>query len=277
MTMPAYPKPQQQSDSPTMESPSNMAHKETTSMEQHNVLVDLAKPLLTLMTQIRHSNHHPNVGHLRSQLIEEMKNLERNLSEISYPIRTIVATRYCLCTAIDEAVLSHAWGTRSIWVQESLLTLFHKETWGGERFYIILEDMLNDIRQNIDFIELCYFLLSLGFEGKFHGQQQQALREEIRNRIFYRIRHTREKPEKNLSPNWQDVNPLGTQSAKKTKWWRLETITAGLLISMALFFNLRLSHHATPTLNKLAAIGTVSPITTFSQVIQRHIVPRLKD
>ncbi len=239
-----------------------------------NSLVSTASPLITLITQLRHTIDHPNVAALRAQVVEEIKTFEHKLVSIEYPVRTIVAARYCLCTAIDEAVLSRPWGTQSVWIQGSLLSLFHKETWGGERFYIILEDMLRDLRKNIDFVELVYFLLSLGFEGKFYGTENRAAREEIRNRIFYHIRHARSKPERVLSPHGKLFKMPKTSREKKNKLRKFAWITLIILVVIGSFFNYRLHRKAMPTVNQLDSIAQVPPITIFSQIIQRDIIPR---
>ncbi len=251
-------------------------HQNIPAMEvsESNALITVATPLITLITQIRHTIDHPNVAALRAQVVEEVKTFERKLSSIDYPVRTIVAARYCLCTAVDESVLSRPWGTQSVWVQGSLLSLFHKETWGGERFYMILEDMLRDVRKNIDHVELVYFLLSLGFEGKFYGDENRAAREEIRNRIFYHIRHARSKPERNLSPTWKNIKLPKSSKEKKNKLKKFGFITLIALLVVGGIFNFKLHRVATPTLQKLNGISTVSPVTSFSQVIQRQIVPR---
>ncbi|MBL4647388.1 MAG: type IVB secretion system protein IcmH/DotU [Gammaproteobacteria bacterium] len=245
-----------------------------TPTNDNNILLIITAPLLTLITQIRHTVDHPDVPGLRAQVIEELKNIEYRLTQIDCSVRNIIATRYCLCTAVDEAVLSRNWGNQSIWAQESLLSFFHKETWGGERFYIILEDMMKDIRKNIDFIELVYFLLSLGFEGKFFDKQFAAAREDIRNRMFYHIRNIRVKPEKILALDNQDSEWLIAGINKKSTLKRAALFTLALLITITIYFNYKVHNIAGPTLDKLNSIATVSPVTAFSQVIQRPIVMR---
>lgn len=244
------------------------------SVSDYNHLVSISTPLITLITQIRHTVDHHNVSALRAQVVEEIKRFERKLSELDYPVRLIVAARYCLCTTIDEAVLSRPWGTRSSWVQGSLLMLFHQESWGGERFYIILEDMLRDVRKNIDFVELIYFLLSLGFEGKLYGPENRAAREEIRSRIFYHIRHARAKPERRLAPTALLEKLPYSIKEKKSKLKRVLIISFTLLVLLSMGFNFALYETAKPTLSKLDRISVDSPITAFSQVIRRQIIPK---
>jgi type VI secretion system protein ImpK len=244
------------------------------AVNPNNHLLRIVTPLLTLLTQLRYTTEHPNVASLRAQVVEEIKIVEHKLSQQAYPLKTIIATRYALCTAIDEAVLSQDWGTQSVWVSGSLLSLFQKETWGGERFYIILEDSLRDTTSNIDFIELIYFLMSLGFEGKYYGDEQRNLREEIRGRIFYHIRHARMKPERNLSLNWKNRAISKGVRQRKNLLKRVGILTLFALCSLLFIYNLKVYYLAQPTLKKLNAIGSVSPITSFSQIIERPIVIR---
>lgn len=243
------------------------------NIDSMNMLILIATPLITLITQVRHTIQQEDVTKFRAKIIEEIKLLENKLQQSNYSPRTIIATKYCLCNAIDEAVLGTPWGTQSIWVQGTLLSHFHRETWGGERFYIILEDMAKDPRNNIDFLEFAYFLLSLGYEGKFYGKNQ-IYREEIRNRVFQKIRLSRQKPDKALSHNWRDRNNNTTQTSTKGKIKKLGITTTVMIVVIAIFFNLKVHSQAEDLLGKLDAIANVSPVTSFSQVISRPEVSR---
>jgi type VI secretion system protein ImpK len=191
---------------------------------------------------------------------------------MGYAQRTVLAARYCLCTAIDEMVLRTQWGTKSAWVKQSLLTLFHKETWGGERFYLILENMVKDPRQNIAVIELLYLLLSLGFEGKFFDKDK-TIREEIRNRVFGRIRHARGKVERALSIHWQDKQPIDANQQKKTSLKRI-IIGAGSVFGIILLgFNIAAFTTTSNTISAIKKVGREPAVTAYSQLIDRPIVP----
>ena len=244
------------------------------SDSNYNPLLTATMPLLTLISQIRHTVDHPDVTSLRAQILEEIEKAIRTTHHMGYASQTCLATQYCLCTAIDEAVLSHSWGSNSAWVQNSLLSIKYKETWGGEEFYIILEHRLKDLRSHIDFVEFMYFLLSLGYEGKLHGKENLPAREEIRNRIFYRIRQARQKPDKTLSKFWRVKEQVQSTSHRKRKLKRLILLVAITLMIAGGIYNFRVNNAASEVTAKLANIGTVSPITVFSQVISRPIVQR---
>jgi len=239
---------------------------------QINPLLSASIPLSVLMLQIKNTQQKPNVEKLRAQIVNEMKLFEHKLLKLQFDPKTILAARYCLCTVTDEFVLKTPWGANSIWVQQSLLSLFHKETWGGERFYIILETMTKNPRKNLAFIELLYLLLSLGFEGKFFDKASMV-RDEVRNRIFHIIRRSHGKIERVLSSHWKDNKPLEDNRQKQASLKRMITIGLVILGVVWVSFNFAAYHAAKPTLKDLQKIGHESSVTAYSQLINRPIVP----
>ena len=60
------------------------------------------------------------------------------------PNEIVLAARYVLCAALDEAVLSTPWGAQSEWAQHPLLVALHREAWGGEKFFEMLDRISAD-------------------------------------------------------------------------------------------------------------------------------------
>ena len=50
----------------------------------------------------------------------------------------------CCAPSLDEAVLSTPWGAQSEWAQHPLLVAFHREAWGGEKFFEMLDRISSD-------------------------------------------------------------------------------------------------------------------------------------
>ena len=255
------------------QAPAAQAEPAPIELEKTNVLVTAATPLMTLITQIKHTADQQNVTKFRAQVIEEVKSFTQNIQQSGYQNDIIMAARYCLCTALDEAVLGRPWGTQSVWVQECLLSYFHKETWGGENFYVIIHNLSEDPRRHIDFLELAYALLSLGFEGKFFDKQT-AIREDIRNRLFYRIRNARKKPDRTIARAAISSIQAASCENKREIVKRLSIFTLITLGIISILFNSLTYQKAAPTVKKLDNIATVSPVTEFSQIINRPIISR---
>ncbi len=253
---------------------SENAHSPQESSQALNPFITTATSLLTLITQIKYSeeNSTPDVNTLRKYIISEIKHYKMCLLKLEFNPRIVLAAQYCLCTAIDEAVHSTSWGTQSSWVQQSLLNLFHQETSGGERFYIILENLFREPRKNLAIIELLYILLSLGFEGKFFGKNT-GVRDSIRSRLFQRIRQSHGKIERTLSPHWQDLAALEASKIKTSSLKKVLIGTASVFVIICFGFNVASYRLSNPTINRLNLIGRESPITAYSQLINRPIVP----
>ncbi len=132
-----------------------------------NPLVQAASPLLLLMGRLRTSLSHPDVGGLRRQALDQIREFEERARAAGVAPETALAARYVLCSAIDEAVLATPWGNQSEWSEQTLLITLHREAWGGEKFFDMLERICRDPSRHIDLMELQYLCLALGFAGKY--------------------------------------------------------------------------------------------------------------
>jgi type VI secretion system protein ImpK len=93
---------------------------------------------------------------------------------------------------IDEAVVTTAWGSRSDWSRTSLLSRFHNETFGGEKFFLLLERLSRDPVKHVAMLELMYLCLSMGFEGKYRVMERGGAQlEAVSDALYRQIRHVR--------------------------------------------------------------------------------------
>lgn len=241
--------------------------------ERLNPFITTATPLLTMIIHIRHSELPNNIEELRQQIINEMGLYQNTLNAIHLEPRQIQASCYCLCTAIDEAVLNTPWGTSTIWSQHSLLSYFHNETWGGERFYTILEEFANFPRTHLDILELIYLILSLGYEGQFFNTDL-VIREEIRSRVFQRIKALQGKVSRQLSPHAYDPKLLQKDRHSKSVLKKICILGTTLLLTSNFIFNHKLTTYTKSQIKTLDQIALESPITAYSQLLDRSITAK---
>ncbi|MGF1696334.1 type IVB secretion system protein IcmH/DotU [Vibrio lamellibrachiae] len=128
----------------------------------------------------------------REQVAREIRKGERKLGEMEVDRASVLVIRYCLCAALDEAVCRQEWGANSHWAQNSLLSEFHNETSGGDKFFTILERLKSDPRKYRHVIEFLYLLLQLGFKGRY-GREERGNEKlsEIGNTIYRLVRDER--------------------------------------------------------------------------------------
>lgn len=132
-----------------------------------NPLIDAAGSLLGLVIRIRRLADYSSVESLYQQVLDDITAIERELMTQGYEHSALVSYRYVLCAFIDEAVLGTDWGAHSVWSQQSLLSRFHNETWGGEKVFGILARMEQEPEHYPDMLAFIYLCLSLGFEGRY--------------------------------------------------------------------------------------------------------------
>lgn len=203
-----------------------------------NPLVAAANPLLNLVPQIRSAVHHPNPAWLREHLAAEIRQFETRAQQAGVAPETIIGARYCLCTALDEAAALTPWGA-GVWSAHSLLVLFHNETWGGEKFFQVLDRLSQQPRQHLDLLELLYFCLALGFEGRYrvldNGRSQL---EALRQQLAQTIRSMRGEYDAALSPHWRDLQTSDAVKRPVAPLWVCAVLA--LLVGIGVFVTLRI-------------------------------------
>ena len=82
--------------------------------------------------------------------MDEIHKFEERARTAGIANETVLAARYALCASLDEAVLSTPWGAQSEWAQQTLLVALHREAWGGEKFFEMLDRISRDPARHID-------------------------------------------------------------------------------------------------------------------------------
>jgi len=177
-----------------------------------NPLIAACAPLLTLSTQLREQLTTPNLHKLHANLCNEIKAFEYKARSLNYRSTTILAARYFLCALIDEIILTSTWGENNLWGEQNLLKTFQRETWGGERFFVILERSCEDPKLYIDLLELGYLCLSLGYEGKYRNKPCDHYElSQLIDKLYYLIRDERGEFSKRLL-----ISPTNKLKQKKS-------------------------------------------------------------
>ncbi|MBP8185450.1 MAG: type IVB secretion system protein IcmH/DotU, partial [Pseudomonas sp.] len=122
----------------------------------------------------------------------------------------------------------------SAWSQMSLLSSFHNETFGGEKFFQLLERLSRNPVKHLPMLELMYLCLSLGFEGKYRVLPRGMLElEALRDSLYRQIRQLRGDIPREISPNWQGLKDGGRRLVRIVPWWLVALFT---LLSLGLMY-----------------------------------------
>jgi len=221
-----------------------------------NPLVRAASPLLLLAGQLRGSVTPMDVEGLRHLALEEIRRFEEHARAAGIQNEIILAARYALCAGLDEAVLSTPWGAQSDWSQHPLLVALHREAWGGEKFFEMLDRVSQDPARYLDLMELQYLCLAFGFAGKYQVSDRGHERlGTIQQDLYRKIRNHRSTPPPELSLRWRGLEDQRNPLIRYVPWW---VIGAAALAVLAIAFTIYYANLATlaaPVHAELAKIG----------------------
>ena len=234
-----------------------------------NPLAAAATPLLLLAGRLREQINNARVDSLYSQSVQEVRSFEERARKAAVPEEDVLAARYTLCTVVDEAVLNTPWGVQSGWAARSLLITFHRETFGGEKVFQIVDRVLNEPRRYLALLELLYLCISLGFEGRYRVAERGATRlAEVREQLFRCIQTLRGTPEADLSPQWKGVENRRRKMLRMVPLWVVATACAAVLLATFITLNARLSNRTDPLNALLASVGRQSLYSPAHAVVE---------
>jgi len=212
-----------------------------------NPLLAAANPLLNLVPQLRSTLQHPDPAGLKEALARQIKQFEARAKAAGIAPEKVIASRYVLCTLLDETAASTPWGGSGTWARHSLLVMFHNETWGGEKVFQLLGKLAENPGANRDILELMYVVLGLGFEGRYrvldNGRSQL---EALRERLAQMLRNQRGAYEHDLSPHWQGVAAKKNPITDSLPLWVVGAMAGLLLVGAYFAFNISLNRMSDP-------------------------------
>lgn len=230
-----------------------------------NPLVNAASTLIAVFEKTRSAVSHPDVGGLHKRLVSEIKTFESTAKQGGIKPEIVLSARYAVCVALDEAVLNTPWGSESAWPQRTLLSVFHNETSGGEKFFLILDRMKEQPAENLYILELMYIFLSLGFEGKYRViHRGRDIIEQMRDDLFTIIRRQRGEYERSLSPNWRGLGQTRNSLAQYLPMWVIASIVGAILFLSYSGFRVWLYDSSSPVVKKLDEITDMRTIARAS-------------
>jgi len=225
-----------------------------------NPLLAAASELFALVRQLRNSPNHPDPQQLRRDIVDQVRSMEAQARRSGIPNQHIQAASYAICALIDETVMRTPWGATAGWGQQTVLSLIHGDTTGGERVFHLLNELTNQPGATIDALEVLYVCISLGFMGRFgavdRGREQL---DRIEQGLFQTIRAQRGEFERELSPQWRGLTDKRPRVAKLVPLWVVWAGALGIMTLILVGFNLALNASSDAAFGRLAQLGRERP------------------
>lgn len=225
-----------------------------------NPLTAAAASLLSLAGRLANTANHPDPAGLFRHVAHEIQAFDSSVRGANIAPETVISARYALCTLLDEVVLNTPWGSQSTWPQQTLLTLFHKEAWGGEKFFLLLQRVLQQPAANLDLLELMYLCLSMGLQGQYRVRSDGIAQiEAIRSNVYQTLRTHRGEREHDLSPSWEGVVSNDTPLSSALPFWVVGAMAGAVALAIYFVFSFMLNNASDPVALQIASLGRNLP------------------
>lgn len=181
----------------------------------YNPIITAAKPVLVLSNAMKNSVTQLSIENVLFRFSKMIEDFESDAEQKGALYEMVKAAQYCLCAFVDESAVRSGWANEE-WSQKSLLVTFFDETWGGERFFEILEKAELDVDKNLYLIEFIYLCLQFGYKGKYQiANNGDIILEQEKNKLLALIRSKR--PE-TFSLLFQENISEKTDDDTKRRW-----------------------------------------------------------
>lgn len=183
--------------------------------EVYNPIISAAKPVMVSTNAMKNSTTQLSVDKVLHKFSSMIEDFESKAEKEGAPYEMVKAAQYCLCAFVDESAVRSGWANEE-WSQKSLLVSFFDETWGGERFFEILDKAKLDVDKNLYLIEFIYLCLQFGYKGKYQiANNGDTILEQEKNRLIDLIRSKR--PE-TFSLLFQETRSDKNEDEVKRRW-----------------------------------------------------------
>ncbi len=182
------------------------------------VLKDLVKDFMSMALIIRRGREVTSSNAFEDSVDAFFKRLEHEARAAHYSAAQVKDIQYALCAFLDESVLrSDDHSLRLPFEMRPMQFRYFGVHLAGEGFFEKIDVLRNDVRANLDVLEVYHLCLALGFEGKFSVGEKDQLRY-LANTLGQDIGRYRQAP-KTLSPDWVLPDPVPQMLRDEVPAW----------------------------------------------------------
>ncbi|MFG1400204.1 type IVB secretion system protein IcmH/DotU [Roseixanthobacter pseudopolyaromaticivorans] len=220
-----------------------------------NPSLGLAAPIFDLLASVEATTQTPDIEWLHQTLVQGLQDFEAQATANGLNSQQVRITLYALAATVDDGVLKTNWGKDSFWSSKSMISMFFRETWGGERFFALLNQMMAAPQPVLKEIEFFYYCLEFGFEGKYrlaaNGAGELA---HLCEEIFQILRSAQGPVKTDLSPKWRGVSVEQNQLRDLLPIWIGGAVLGTLLVAAFVALAAVLRHDSSLAVEKVSAL-----------------------
>jgi type VI secretion system protein ImpK len=250
--------------------------------QKRNPFLEASSVLLRSLAELPRELNVEGARGLHTLLTQELQTYTRLCEQANLRRDHMLATRYALCTALDEAISQKPWaggvaGATGMWSTQALLNQFHGEGEGGETVFLLIGRMANAPDEHMPVLEVIHHLLSLGFMGNYRVKPDgHRMIETIRHRLYTMVAASREPVARELSPHWQGVGQGKFKLLRSVPVWVSASVLGLVLFGQFSWFKYQLLTKASVVRKDIEALAKLQPVRkavnmNLTQLLQAEI------
>jgi type VI secretion system protein ImpK len=231
-----------------------------------NALLVAARELLRALAELPRDLPAEQASALRGLLAQELHSFTRLCEQANLRREHMLAVRYVLCTALDEAASLMPWnrdiaqGGTGQWSSMALLPEFHGESQGGEVVFLLVGRMASSPDEHMHVLEVVHHVLSLGFMGDYRVQPDgRRLIETVRHRLHGMVAGSREPVARELSPHWKGLSRGRFRLLRTVPVWVSASVLGLVLFGQFAWAKYQLVTASTQVQTSLDALRKLQP------------------
>jgi type VI secretion system protein ImpK len=228
-----------------------------------NAMLEAAAPLLALIAAVRSGRFRIELPQLHHKATAAATRFDEALASAGYDDETRRRARYAVYATVDDVAqnLPGKAADGAEWARRSMVVRGFGENIGGDRFWMLLQEMLSRPAEHAELIELYHACLAAGFEGRHRVNEggRDRLRQ-ILTSAYAALPHTRRLSDVELVPAWRGKP---TELGRVGFWAPLAlagSILLGVLVLVVLGLRLVLIQTGQPSMATLLAINPDQPL-----------------
>ncbi len=231
-----------------------------------NAFLAAAGPLLRAQADMPKELDNQGMQGLRVVLEEEVKTFSRLCEQANLRREHMLAVRYALCTALDEAASLRPWGggtggSTGPWSEHALLQTFHQEGDGGDKVFLLIGRLAANPQEHLPVLEVMLHILGLGFMGHYRTQTDGArMVETIRNRLYTLLAAARDTVPRELSPHWRGVVEGRFRLLRSVPVWVSASVLGLSLLGLFAWYKYQLVAETQVVAQRIRDIGKQMPV-----------------
>lgn len=188
-----------------------------------------------------------------------LETVERGSLKLGIAGEDVYAARYAYCAAVDEAILTQPSAMRDTWERKPLQLVLFGDHLAGENFFARLEELRAQGAVRLQALEVYYFCLLLGFEGKYRIEGPEKLGY-LSARLGDEIAYLKGRRAP-FAPHWEPPDNVMHTLRRQVPLWAPAAVLGAFGLAGFFVFDTSLSRHTEARLAEHNRIVEMPPKT----------------